>query len=297
MLTKLLSKVKQEKQQKVESPVKKENTEDDKKAVIEKLKDVYLSSRPNLSWDLEKYKMPKIDTVYYIPNFITEEDAQYLNAQIYTQPKERWYHLAHSNRRLQKWGGDVTKDGLDNQEPLPDWLEKISEILQNEHITQKKTNHVLLNEYEAGIGIMPHTDGPLYHPYVVILSLGSSIFFEFFKNYQAYKSSDYLCTLLVELRSLLIFTDKAYHEVLHCIEDNKIDFIQVHYKVTEDNKLEVTHTNVDNLMQTNYFKKLEEEVLKDPKIEKGVEYKRVDENKREPRISLTIRYVPEMNNK
>lgn len=34
-------------------------------------------------------------------------------------------------------------------------------------------NHVLLNAYKPGQGIMPHQDGPLYHPGVCILSLGS----------------------------------------------------------------------------------------------------------------------------
>ena len=33
-------------------------------------------------------------------------------------------------------------------------------------------NHVLVNEYRAGEGIMPHQDGPLYTPAVAIASLG-----------------------------------------------------------------------------------------------------------------------------
>jgi hypothetical protein len=34
-------------------------------------------------------------------------------------------------------------------------------------------NHILLNEYRDGQGIGPHKDGPLYHPMVAVLSLGS----------------------------------------------------------------------------------------------------------------------------
>ena len=38
-----------------------------------------------------------------------------------------------------------------------------------------------------GVGIMPHTDGPLYFPFVAIVSLGSHCLFNFFKDYQYYK--------------------------------------------------------------------------------------------------------------
>jgi alkylated DNA repair protein alkB family protein 6 len=43
-----------------------------------------------------------------------------------------------------------------------------------------KANHILINKYEVGVGIMPHKDGPLYNPYVVILSIGSDSFFNFY---------------------------------------------------------------------------------------------------------------------
>ena len=40
-------------------------------------------------------------------------------------------------------------------------------------------NHVLLNEYQPGEGIMAHKDGPLYLNWVVIISLGSNSGFDF----------------------------------------------------------------------------------------------------------------------
>lgn len=43
-------------------------------------------------------------------------------------------------------------------------------------------NHVLINEYHPDQGIMPHCDGPLYDPLVAILSLGSSVVFDFWKD-------------------------------------------------------------------------------------------------------------------
>merc|ERR1712226_427142 len=42
-------------------------------------------------------------TVYYIRNFITEEQEQELVRNINGAPKPKWVQL--SNRRLQNWGG------------------------------------------------------------------------------------------------------------------------------------------------------------------------------------------------
>lgn len=40
-------------------------------------------------------------------------------------------------------------------------------------------DHVLINKYEPGEGILAHKDGPLYQPFVCILSLGSSAILNF----------------------------------------------------------------------------------------------------------------------
>jgi hypothetical protein len=43
---------------------------------------------------------------------------------------------------------------------------------------------------------MPHTDGPLYFPYVTIMSLNSHCMFKFYENYQQYKDGNHLCILI-----------------------------------------------------------------------------------------------------
>lgn len=42
------------------------------------------------------------ETVYYIPNFITEDEERYLFDKVYDAPKPKWVQLSH--RRLQNWG-------------------------------------------------------------------------------------------------------------------------------------------------------------------------------------------------
>ena len=40
-------------------------------------------------------------------------------------------------------------------------------------------NHCLVNEYQAGGGILAHTDGPAYEPMVAAVSLGSGVILQF----------------------------------------------------------------------------------------------------------------------
>ena len=75
---------------------------------------------------------------------------------------------------------------------LPSWLVhpviprlqslSLANTSQDEAVTHifsdsphKTPNHVLINEYEPGQGIMPHEDGAAYHPVVATVSLGGPI--------------------------------------------------------------------------------------------------------------------------
>lgn len=86
--------------------------------------------------------------------------------QIAAAPKPRWKQLTH--RRLQTWPSDLVKNKLLDA-PLPPWLEGpvVSRLLSlpvqeahSGHIfdgsAHGRPNHVLINEYPPGIGIMPH---------------------------------------------------------------------------------------------------------------------------------------------
>ncbi len=82
-----------------------------------------------------------------------------------------------SGRALKCYGGEVGATGLENQEPLPDYFEILAKTIFEEGFFsgENKPNHVLLNKYRPGDGIMPHKDGPAYFPWVCILSLNSGI--------------------------------------------------------------------------------------------------------------------------
>ncbi|KAE8849938.1 hypothetical protein PTNB85_00354 [Pyrenophora teres f. teres] len=96
---------------------------------------------------------------YYIPNFISVEEETSILQKI---PANRWTHLTH--RRLQAVPSTLTKSNTLLAAPLPNYLthpivKRFEEYSIFAHTPHQQPNHVLVNEYRAGEGIMPHEDG------------------------------------------------------------------------------------------------------------------------------------------
>nr|CAD7453543.1 unnamed protein product [Timema tahoe] len=135
-------------------------------------------------------------TVFYVPEFITEEEEKRLIEQVTSAPKPKWTQLAH--RRLQNWGGIPHPKGM-IAEKIPD----------------------------------PHLDGSLFYPTVTTISCGSHTVLEFHRpphidvvSDQGEVSSGHnLLSLLVEPRSLLVLQDDLYHKYLHSIAEVTQDTI------------------------------------------------------------------------
>ena len=108
-------------------------------------------------------------------------------------------------------------------EPIPDWLE----VYMNRVNSIKgvfgegtKANHVLVNEYLPGNGILPHLDGPLFYPVISTISLGSAVSLDFYNPIDDTKSCDsiqfhdrYQFSIYVQPRSLLVLSDQLYDKV------------------------------------------------------------------------------------
>lgn len=203
-------------------------------------------------------------TAMYIPNFITFEEEERILEQIEKTPKPKWTQLL--NRRLINYGGIPHPNGMISEE-IPSWLQAYVDKINNLGIFEsEKANHVLVNEYLAGQGIMPHTDGPLFHPIITTLSCGSHTILEFTERQKSTEtdealqaSKDVRYKLLLEPRSLLILKDTLYSDYLHAISE-----------YTED-------TLCDRVCN---FENCE------------AAYKMGDKMTRKTRISLTIRNVP-----
>ncbi|XP_077972963.1 putative RNA/DNA demethylase ALKBH6 isoform X1 [Styela clava] len=217
---------------------------------------------------MDAWKLLKCpDVAFYMPNFITDKEEEYLVNEVYKSPKPKWTVL--SNRRLQNWGGIPHPKGM-VQENLPKWLNDCCDKVSNLGVfADNKPNHVLVNEYKPGQGIMPHQDGPLYYPTVTTISLGSHTILDF---YDLRTGDDRSCnepkfSLLLERRSLLILQELMYESHMHGISERSTDVLNKDFVYNFDN--------------------LGDETLKS-KIISESEFK-LD---RKTRISLTIRNVP-----
>lgn len=47
--------------------------------------------------------------IYYVPDFISKEEEEYLLRQVFNAPKPKWTQL--SGRKLQNWGGSPIPGG------------------------------------------------------------------------------------------------------------------------------------------------------------------------------------------
>ncbi|CAD6222999.1 GSCOCG00005343001-RA-CDS [Cotesia congregata] len=201
-------------------------------------------------------------SAYYVPNFITDNEEEELMKHVSSCPLPKWTQL--SNRRLQNWGGIPHQKGMIAEE-IPKWLKKYMDRISSLNIfsNDKLPNHVLINEYLSGQGIMGHTDGPLFHSIVTTISCGSHTLLEFTKRLDTEENQRQLkpeFSFLLERRSLLVLQDTLYHDYLHSISECNYDIIESSY--------------IRNLDLCSF------------------KYEESEKLNRKTRISLTIRHVP-----
>ncbi|KAG8552729.1 hypothetical protein GDO81_003020 [Engystomops pustulosus] len=176
---------------------------------------------------LENFLIDKAPrAAYYIPEYITAAEEEYLLRQVYNAPKPKWTQL--SGRKLQNWGGLPHPRGMVS-EKLPTWLQIYTDRISSLDVFGGNcANHVLVNEYNPGEGIMPHEDGPLYFPTVTTISLGSHTLLDFYlpitrdsgeENNQVPMTEEqrHVLSLLLEPRSLFILREDLYKTYLHGI--------------------------------------------------------------------------------
>jgi alkylated DNA repair protein alkB family protein 6 len=111
---------------------------------------------------------------------------------------------------------------------LPPPLRQLSTVLVHMSIfpVDKEPNHVLVNEYQPGQGIMPHTDGSAYYERTATLSIGGSgVLLNFVPRLESqqigFQQVETAAQVLLDGNgSLVIFADDAYSKYTHGIEDS-----------------------------------------------------------------------------
>ncbi|XP_031746391.1 alpha-ketoglutarate-dependent dioxygenase alkB homolog 6 isoform X1 [Xenopus tropicalis] len=195
------------------------NLSDLEKFLVEKGSDLSAASVSHIIG-----KVPR--AAYYVPEYISKAEEEYLLRQVYNAPKPKWTQL--SGRKLQNWGGIPHVRGM-VQEKLPSWLQTYADQISSLGVFGDHcANHVLVNEYNAGEGIMPHEDGPMYYPTVTTISLGSHTLLDFYvpinkdcpedqNQVSSTEEQRHILSLLLEPRSLLVVREELYTSYLHGI--------------------------------------------------------------------------------
>ncbi|KAF2455966.1 hypothetical protein BDY21DRAFT_386814 [Lineolata rhizophorae] len=165
--------------------------------------------------------------IFYIPNFISADEEAQLLGKI---PPNRWIVLTH--RRLQAHPSQLARNNTLLRAPLPPWLtdpvvprfERLGIFSDTPH---RAPNHVLLNEYKPGEGIMPHEDGLAYAGVVATVSLGSTLVLDIYSKRDGTRMKEpkdrsqngpkVISRILQEPRSLLVTKGGAYADYLHGI--------------------------------------------------------------------------------
>jgi alkylated DNA repair protein alkB family protein 6 len=169
---------------------------------------------------------------WYIADWLTKGEETKLVQAIYGFGGA-WSQL--TQRRLQNWGGIPHPSGM-IAERLPEFLDELStRLVQCGVLTEEqRPNHCLLNEYTSGQGIDHHNDGSMYDSLVVILSLEGPAVLEF--KHMQHRQADSLNSLaddslpsaqsvLLQPRSLLVFSKNAYTDYTHGIAGAPVDVI------------------------------------------------------------------------
>ena len=182
---------------------------------------VLLENLPQLpSFVNENRVCESIRSVFYLPDFIDAEQELALCRGLQTLADQTFHRI--SGRDVLMLGGVPFEQGMQVEE-LPKLFTPL--LKQLEPIFGGVTpNHILVNRYDAGKGIMPHTDGPLYVSRVCIVSLLAPAEFCFGSYIEPENQPRQWQTkekLQIEPKSLLVFQDDAYLKLLHTIQDSK----------------------------------------------------------------------------
>lgn len=187
-------------------------------------------------FEMNDFVVGSCQDICYVPDVISEEQEENLSRLIVHAGDvdvERWKQLR--TRRLQCWGKfppssdrTTTENNIETEEFVPSWLDNIILELVEHNIFDSSTrpNNILINQYTPLEGILHHTDGPIYHDKVAIISLNSDCIMTFrhhlssneIGSHDGGRSTKDVFSVLLRRRSLLYFSKDVYSEYMHGIE-------------------------------------------------------------------------------
>ncbi|KAJ1981575.1 hypothetical protein H4R35_000669 [Dimargaris xerosporica] len=192
----------------------------------------------------------QVPGLYMVPHFLTAEEESTLLATIDALP---WSgHGLGPNpemkRRTQQYGCIFSyryRKVMTPLEPLPPWGEALVSRLMTLPILDERPNTLIINEYEPGQGIMPHTDAPsIFGNAIVSLSLNSPCLMMF-----NHTETSHTASVLLEPRSLVILTESSRYDYKHSISKNRVE-VWNEYSIVRGRRVSLTFRYIPSPPET-----------------------------------------------
>lgn len=175
---------------------------------------------PKLAVPAEQESRLREGGARYLADFISSDEEVDLLAAI---DGESWRD--DLQRRVQHYGYryDYTMRGISGDDrlgSLPHWANAVCARLVQRNIFAAEPDQLIVNEYEPGQGIAPHTDRGCFGPVIASLSLGSDCMMEIRPNG---KSKESRFDIVLQRRSLVVFQGASRNAWQHGIAPRQSD--------------------------------------------------------------------------
>ena len=201
---------------------------------------------------------PEVEATLSLPpgqlDSLREGGADYQSAFISTDEekalidaidRQRWSN--DLRRRVQHYGyrydykeRKATED--DRIGELPEWILFLCDRLVEQNVFPTHPDQLIVNEYEPGQGIAPHTDQDCFGAVVASVSLGSDCVMDIYRTLKPKKD---VFQIVLERCSLLVLSGVARKRWLHGIRPNKADY-QDENKVPRERRLSLTFRTMNH---------------------------------------------------
>ncbi|KAI9491574.1 hypothetical protein BDB00DRAFT_831991 [Zychaea mexicana] len=183
----------------------------------------------------------QIPGLILIEDFVGREEEA---AMIDAVDDNQWCGLGISpnpelKRRTQQYGHLFSyryRKVLEELGPLPEFSSAIVDRIMKQELMPNVPNHLLVNEYNLGQGIMPHTDAPaLFGPAILSLSLLSACVMKF-----THVETGHTLDILLPRLSMVVMTGDSRYKYKHSISKDHIDTASDGTTVHRDRRVSFT---------------------------------------------------------
>ena len=150
----------------------------------------------------------------YVPGYLASGEHDALLATVSALD---WREAG--GRRIQFYGywHQVGRGGVYRVGDLPEWALRLARRLRDDGLMPYVADQLIVSEYQAGEGIRPHIDAPIFAEIIVGVALGSACVMEFLRPGHDTEA------VLLEPRSAVVLSRDARHEWRHSIPAREAD--------------------------------------------------------------------------